>query len=67
MIHHIRVIVCRVFGRGCTEDRPASRDLVQEMQDRGRRVQVETYELRRKRLRDIESYFYPPREDRRHE
>ncbi len=42
-------LVCRVTGRQCSQSRPSSKDLMEEMRARGRQVDVTTFELKRQR------------------
>ena len=42
-------LICRLFGKHCSLERPSSRDLIQEMKQEQRRVEVKTYELRKER------------------
>ena len=49
MIQFFATLACRVFGRGCSMSRPASRDLVHQMQEQTRRGEAELLEIRRLR------------------
>ncbi len=42
-------LVCRVTGWKCSRLRPSSKDLMEEMRARGRRVDVTTFEIKRQR------------------
>lgn len=51
---------CRLLGRPCASKRPASRDIFNEMRERGRRVDAQTAEIRRERTQGISDALYPP-------
>jgi len=45
----LTLLICRLTGQGCTEERPASKDLRDEMQSRSRSVEAEVITIRRHR------------------
>jgi len=49
MIQVVTGALCRLFGKGCTVQRPKSKDLVAEMQAHARRAEAGTVEIRRRR------------------
>ncbi len=42
-------MVCRFAGVRCSLKQPSSKELIEEMREQGRRVEVRTFELRRER------------------
>ncbi len=42
-------LACRFAGVRCSLKRPSSKDLIKEMNDLGRKVEVKTFELKRQR------------------
>ncbi len=42
-------LVCRITSREYSRLRPSSKELIEEMREQGRRVEVKTFELRRER------------------
>lgn len=51
MIHRVwTTLVCRFAGLRCSRSRPASRDLIREMKQRGRRIDVQTFDIRKQRI-----------------
>ncbi len=42
-------LACRLAGRRCSPVQPSSKELIEEMREQGRRVEVKTFELRRER------------------
>lgn len=59
-------LLCRWVGVACSTERPSTHDLKREMQERGRRVEAHTVELRiRRRRRDFLERALTNTEDRR--
>ncbi len=42
-------LVCRITGWRCSLAQPSSKELMKEMREHGRRVDVKTFELKRQR------------------
>ncbi len=42
-------LLCRLAGMRCSRTRPSSKDLIREMRNEGRRVDVKTFEIKRQR------------------
>jgi len=62
----VALLVCRLTGKQCTEERPASKDLRSEMQSRSRSVEAEAITIRRER-NFIEADFQRRQGRKRHE
>ncbi len=56
MSQFFAMLACRLLGRSCSVQRPASRDLVHQLKEQTRRGEAELWEIRKfrdqRRLRD---------------